>query len=203
MHQVILALRQPGDQRAQDGLEEPFRVLSGEGIGRHGEDHARPHHRRPPRPEPSEHSRRRSPRTDFRDAWCGTRVAPGLPVHDYRFALSVFLCTFFRVKQHRRRKEESFRQKAQLQRMTMFATPKNRMQCSIFPHHPTGKVPSLHAIVRRFFRDDDVVDMALAQSCCCDANEAALLLQFPQRARTNIPHPAAQPSHELICQRTQ
>ena len=94
MHQVILALRKPGDQPAQDRLEEPFRVLSGKAIGRHREDHARPHHRRPPRPEPTERSRRGGVRADFREAWCGTRVAPGLLVHDYSSALPFFLCAF-------------------------------------------------------------------------------------------------------------
>jgi len=95
MHQVIPALRQPWDQPAQDRFEDPFRVFRGKGIGRHGEDHARPHNRRPPRPEPPESSRRWCLRADFREAWCGTRVAPGLRVHDYRSALSVFLCTSF------------------------------------------------------------------------------------------------------------
>ena len=95
MHQVILALRQPGDQPAQDRLEEPFRVFRGEGIGRHREDHARPHNRRPPRPEPPESSRCWRLRADFREAWCGTRVAPGLRVHDYRSALSIFSCRSF------------------------------------------------------------------------------------------------------------
>jgi hypothetical protein len=119
MHQVILALRQPGDQPTQDWLEEPFRVLRGKSIGRHGEDHARPHHRRPPRPEPPERSRRGSLRADFRDAWCGARVAPGLLIHDYLSGLFIFLCAFFgllRVAKRRRRKEESFGQKAKLQR---------------------------------------------------------------------------------------
>ena len=99
MHEVILALRQPGDQPAQNRVEEPFRVFRGKGIGRHREDHARPHNRRPPRPEPPERSRW-SLRADFRVAWCRARVAPGLRVHDYRSALSIFPYTFFGLSRY-------------------------------------------------------------------------------------------------------
>src|SRR5438105_13767302 len=56
----------------------------------------------------------------------------------------------------------------------------------------------LHAIIRRFLGDDDVVHMALAQSSSSDANEAALLLQFLERARAYVTHPASQPADKLI-----
>src|SRR5262245_14699913 len=58
-----------------------------------------------------------------------------------------------------------------------------------------------HAIVRRFLGNNDVVHVALSKSRRCHANEAALFLEFFQRARANITHSAAQSANQLVCQR--
>src|SRR5919109_2159839 len=81
MDVVVLALRQPWNQPAQNWLKKPFRVFRGKSVRGHGENHARPHNRRPPRPKPRNPSRRRSLGTNFRQGWCGTRIAPRLGVH--------------------------------------------------------------------------------------------------------------------------
>src|SRR5919109_3061073 len=68
-------------------------------------------------------------------------------------------------------------------------------------HAPLLHRPLFHAIVRRFLRDDDVVDVALAQSSRRDANEPALFLEFFQRTRAHVAHSAAQPANQLVGQR--
>lgn len=80
VHVVVLPLRQPRNQPAQHRLENPFRVIGGKRVRGHGENHARPDNRRPPRPQPRHPARRRSLRADFRQAWCGARIAPRLGV---------------------------------------------------------------------------------------------------------------------------
>src|SRR5258708_20551748 len=61
----------------------------------------------------------------------------------------------------------------------------------------------LHAIVRRFLRDDHVVHMALAQSRRGDSNEPALLAEFFQSGRSHVAHAALQSADELVRQRAQ
>src|SRR5919108_3060717 len=70
-------------------------------------------------------------------------------------------------------------------------------------HAPLLHRPLFHTIVRRFLRDDDIVDVALAQSRRRDANEPALFLELFQRARAHITHSAAQPAHKLVGQPAQ
>lgn len=88
MDVVVLALRQPRNQPAHGRLEKPFRMLGGKTVRGHRENHPRPNNRRPPRPQPRNPSRRRSLRANFRQAWCGTRIAPRLRVHGQDSALS-------------------------------------------------------------------------------------------------------------------
>src|SRR5215467_8341120 len=64
----------------------------------------------------------------------------------------------------------------------------------------TPPAPLFHAVIRRFLRDNHVVDVALAQSRRRHANEAALFLELFQRARAHIAHSAAQPANKLVGQ---
>src|SRR3984885_491238 len=59
-------------------------------------------------------------------------------------------------------------------------------------------IPLFQPVVRCFAGDDDVVDVALAQTSGCDANEVAALLQFLKVRDTAISHAAAQSANELV-----
>src|SRR5205807_10100854 len=59
-----------------------------------------------------------------------------------------------------------------------------------------------HSIVGRFFRDDDVMHVALAQPSGGDSNEPALLGEFLQRRRSHVAHAALESADELVGNRT-
>src|SRR4030095_6216081 len=61
----------------------------------------------------------------------------------------------------------------------------------------------IHAIVRRFFGNDDVVHMAFAESCDRLADERRILLELGNRLASAIAHPGLEPSDELVDDRRQ
>src|SRR5260370_1392183 len=61
--------------------------------------------------------------------------------------------------------------------------------------------PLFHTIVRRFFRDDNVMHVALAQSRGGDSNESALFAEFLQCGSSHVAHPALESADELVGQR--
>src|SRR5512145_96285 len=65
-----------------------------------------------------------------------------------------------------------------------------------------GSLP-IHAIVRRFLGNDDVVHMAFAESRDRLADERGILLQLGNRLAPAIAHPGLQSSDELINDRGQ
>src|SRR4029077_5428495 len=68
-------------------------------------------------------------------------------------------------------------------------------------NQPTNQPPStnlLHPVVGRFLRNLDVVHVALAGAGGRDANHLSLPLQFPDRRAAAVPHPGAEPAHELV-----
>src|SRR3989441_8241958 len=60
--------------------------------------------------------------------------------------------------------------------------------------------PLFHPIVRRFFRDNDVVHVALAQSRGGDSHESALLAEFLKRRRSHVSHAAFETTDKLVRQ---
>ena len=56
----------------------------------------------------------------------------------------------------------------------------------------------LDAVVRGFFGDDDVVDVAFAEAGERYTQETGVVLQFSDRAATAVAHASAQASYELI-----
>src|SRR5260370_40758466 len=76
----------------------------------------------------------------------------------------------------------------------------------LFSHDtPCAAIPCalFHTIVRRFFRDDNVVNVALAQARSGNSNKSAFLAEFFERARSHVAHAALQSADELICQSPQ
>src|SRR6185295_11773744 len=57
---------------------------------------------------------------------------------------------------------------------------------------------SLDAIVRRFLRDDDVVDVALAHACGRRPKQLRLALQRRNRSAAGVAHARADATHELM-----
>src|SRR5215467_1156246 len=55
-----------------------------------------------------------------------------------------------------------------------------------------------HAVVRRFFRNNYIVDMALAKAGSGDADESALFRELRDGARAHVAHAALQPADQLI-----
>src|SRR5713101_728580 len=60
------------------------------------------------------------------------------------------------------------------------------------------RLASLHPVVRGFARDDDVVNVALAQARSGYAQKARLLAEFLERRGAAIPHPASQSADQLV-----
>src|SRR6476661_3870 len=61
----------------------------------------------------------------------------------------------------------------------------------------------IHAIVRRFFGNNDVVHMAFAESCDRLADERRILLELGDRPASAIAHSGFEPSDKLIDDRRQ
>src|SRR5258708_3378891 len=61
--------------------------------------------------------------------------------------------------------------------------------------------PLFHPIIRRFFRDDDVMYVALTQSSGGDSHESTLFPEFLKRRRPHVSHAAFEPPDQLIRQR--
>src|SRR5262245_35785932 len=61
-----------------------------------------------------------------------------------------------------------------------------------------GADSAIEPVVWRFLGDLDVVDVALAYACGCDADEASLALELGNRRAAAIAHAGAQASHQLM-----
>ena len=58
--------------------------------------------------------------------------------------------------------------------------------------------PSAHPIVRRLFRDDDVVHVALVEALRRHADEPRVLAELRNRARARVAHAGAQAAEQLV-----
>ena len=55
-----------------------------------------------------------------------------------------------------------------------------------------------HVVVRCFARDDDVVNVRLAEPCAADAHETRVLLQLGDGLAAKVAHAAAQAADQLV-----
>src|SRR6266705_5537978 len=62
---------------------------------------------------------------------------------------------------------------------------------------------SFNPIIRCFFGDDHVVNVALAQARRCDPNESRLLMELGDRSAAAIAHSGAQSSNQLVDERSE
>src|SRR5512133_1248560 len=95
----------------------------------------------------------------------------------------------------------------------VYCEPKSRtrifspwMSIALLPPHPAlspgggeGEPPRrlVDPVVRRFLRDDHVVDVALAQAGGGDADELRLGAKLADVPAADVAHPAPEPAHEL------
>jgi hypothetical protein len=67
------------------------------------------------------------------------------------------------------------------------------------PDHPITRSPDLlHSVIRRFLRDDHVVDVAFTQTRGADADHLRFALQRLDVLAAGVPHPGAQAPHQLM-----